>query len=198
MDLPTRRLSRPVWHQGRPRNDLLAFTDPATYPGRYHRTGEPGCWYSSLSERGAWAELLRHWGQEEVSPLEVIRRVGRARVEDLVVLDLTETAIREQLGVSEEELTSDAYDRCQALAEQSRLAGLDGVLAPSAALGGEFTLVVFGHAMSKVVAEHSRVQRPPVRMLDVLLQVRLPAVVAKPMRRLYEAIVSTARRLGRR
>lgn len=70
-DLPRRQMSRPVWHQTRPGNVLLQFEDPATYDGRYHRAGGPGAWYASLTERGAWAELFRHWGQHELSPFEV-------------------------------------------------------------------------------------------------------------------------------
>lgn len=67
-----------VWHQTRPRRGLLDFADPARSPGRYHRAGDPGMWYASSTERGAWAELFRHWYFEDVSPFEVHRRVGRA------------------------------------------------------------------------------------------------------------------------
>lgn len=99
-DLPRRHLTRPVWHQTCPGNALLQFEDPATYVGRYHRASGPGAWYASLTERGAWAELFRHWGQHEISPFEVRRRVGRARVTELVVLDLTDPAVRKQLGIA--------------------------------------------------------------------------------------------------
>lgn len=155
-------------------------------------------WHQTRTERGAWAELFRHWGQDEISPFEIHRRVGRARVADLKVLDLTDAEVCERLGVTEDELVADGLERCQLFAEQARDAGLDGVLASSGALAGERTLVVFSHAMSKVVVEHSRVQRPPIRMLDVLLEIRIPRVVAGPVGQLYQAIAATARRLGRR
>src|SRR4051812_8717252 len=96
----SRRLSRKVWHQTRPSNTLLRFEDPATYDGRYNRAAEGGVWYASFTERGAWAELFRHWDQDEISPFEVRRRVGRARVTDLVVLDLTKVKVREALNVT--------------------------------------------------------------------------------------------------
>jgi RES domain-containing protein len=159
--LPRRRLSQHVWHQTRPSNALLQFEDPADYEGRYHRVGGSGAWYASLTERGAWAELFRHWSQHEISPFEVRRRVGRARVTSLVVLDLTDPAIRSQLGVTEEGLAQGDWTTCQALADQARSAGFEGILAPSGALAGERTLVVFPDGMAKVIAEHSRVQRPP-------------------------------------
>lgn len=136
-DIAARVVSRAVWHQTRPSNELLHFTDPATYDGRYNKAGEPGVWYASLTERGAWAELFRHWGQHEISPFEVRRRVGRARVEDLAVLDLTDEHVRAQLDVSEEQLVADDWTRCQALADGARRAGYDGILAPSGALPGE-------------------------------------------------------------
>lgn len=131
-DLPRRHLSRPVWHQTQPGNTLLQFEDPATYDGRYHRAGGPGAWYASLTERGAWAERFRHWGQHAISPFEVRRRVGRARATDLVVLDLTDPAVRKQLGVTEGELMDDNLKQCQKLAERARAAGFEGVLAPLA------------------------------------------------------------------
>lgn len=76
--------------------------------------------------------------------------------------------------------------------------GFDAVLAPSGALPDEITLVVFAHAMHKVTAEHSRVQRPPIRMIDMLDRIRLPEQAVETVGRLYEALRLLARRLGRR
>lgn len=196
-DLPRRRLSRSVWHQTRPGNALLQFEDPATYDGRYHRAGRPGAWYASLTERGAWAELFRHWDQHEISPFEVRRRVGRARITDLVVLDLTDPAVRKHLEVREPDLTGDDLESCQELAKQARAAGFEGILAPSGALDGETTLVVFPDGMAKVVAEHSRVQSPPVRMLEMLTRIRVPDTVIDTIGPLYDALAALGRRLRR-
>jgi hypothetical protein len=87
---------------------------------------------------------------------------------------------------------------CQNLAEQARRAGLDGVAAPSGALPGETTLVVFAHAMTKVTAEHSRVQRPPIRMIDTLERIRLPDSAIDAIGGFYQALTALARRFGRR
>lgn len=148
-------------------------------------------------ERGAW-ELLRHWGEEEISPFEVIRRVGRVRVNDLEVLDLTDPQVRDQLRVTVEELVSDDLSRCQELATEARAAGFEGILAPSAALEDETTLVVFVSAIDKIEAEHSRIQRPPIRMLPVLERIRLPDTAIETVGRLYEALASLGRRLRQR
>lgn len=92
-----------------------------------------------------------------------------------------------ELGVTEAEVVADDVTRCQQLAADARDAGFDGLLAPSAALVGETTLAVFASAMSKVASERSRVQRPPVRMIDVLTRIRLPDAAIDTVGRLYSA-----------
>lgn len=141
-DIVPRRLSRTVWRQTRPRNGLLDISDPATYDARYNRVGEPGAWYASLTERGAWAELFPHWGLDEVSPFEIRRRVGRVRVVDLMVLDLTDPTVREAVGIEEEELTGNDWSRCfghDAYEDAERVPGPDPqvVGTPPAGLGKE-------------------------------------------------------------
>lgn len=143
-------------------------------------------------------ELFRHWGQHELSPFEVRRRVGRAEVTELVALDLTDPAVRKQLGVAEEELIDDDLEKCQKLAEHARAAGFEGILVPSGALDGESTLAIFSDGVAKVVAEHSRVQRPPVRMLDVLTRIHVPGVLIDSVGPLYDALAALGRRLRRR
>jgi RES domain-containing protein len=157
-----------VWHQGSPQRELLDAADPAVTTGRYHRVGGPGIWYASSSEDGAWAELFRHHEPNGVSPLEVIRRIGSARVMRLRVLDLTNPQVRETLGVSERELTGDDLTHCQKVAEYARDSGYDGVLAPSAALDGQRTIAVFSSAMRKITAGRSRVGSPPARTRRLL------------------------------
>lgn len=115
-----------------PRFDALGLapcpssTDLPFYAGRYNRIGGPGVWYASCIERGAWAELFRHWEAEEISPLEIRRRVGRAKVSELAVLDLTDPDVCGEVGVTDEEPESDGLTRCQKLAAAARDAGFDG------------------------------------------------------------------------
>jgi hypothetical protein len=61
---PRRTLKGTYWHQGPTRHPVTSCADPARGPGRYHRTGEPGVWYASNKEQGAWAELFRHFVDE--------------------------------------------------------------------------------------------------------------------------------------
>lgn len=95
---PRRTLKGTYWHQGPTRHPVTSCADPARGPGRYHRTGEPGVWYASNKEQGAWAELFRHFVDDGVDPFEVRRRVGRVAV-TLQVLDLTDERTRSHLGV---------------------------------------------------------------------------------------------------
>jgi RES domain-containing protein len=145
---------------------------PAAGPGRYHRAGDPGAWYASTTERGAWAELFRHHTGTDLSPFEIRRRIGRARVENLRVLDLTDPQVRDALGLTAADLTRDDLTRCQALGAAARAAGFEGILAPSPAVTGEIILVVFPTAIVKVTEEHSRVQRAPARLRALVSRIR--------------------------
>ncbi len=53
-------------------------------------------------------------------PFEVRRRVGRARVADSRVLDLTDPEVRERLGVAEDDVVGDDWAVCQSLAGRAR------------------------------------------------------------------------------
>ncbi len=156
---------------------MLDFPNPAVNVARYHRPGGPGVWYAALTERAVWAEFLRHHSPD-ISPWEVRRRVGRARVEGLRVLDLTNPTVRRALGVRVKELVSDDLTRCHHLAAWAQRAGYEAILAPSAALNGEVILAVFASALSKVTEEYSRVQRPPRRMASLLP--RIPRAKREP------------------
>lgn len=95
--------------------------------------------------------------------------MGCVVVKDLHVLDLTreETCRALDLGrgtMASVDLAGEDYVVCQAIAERARAAGFEGIIAPSAALKGEFTLVVFPAGIRKLTVEHSRVQRPPKTM----------------------------------
>lgn len=111
------------------------------------------------------------------------------RSRGLRVLDLTDPSVRAHFSVSEEELVVDDYARSEQLAEIARDAGLDGLIAPSAALDGHQILAVFVHVLedpNKIVGEHSRVQVPPVTLLDLLPGVRPMGEQAAAVRALFD------------
>jgi RES domain-containing protein len=167
-----RIVSLSVWRQCRPTRDLLHVEDPASYPGRFHAVGDRATWYSSITEQDAWAQFFRHHPGGGVDPFEVRRRIGEARVQDLVVLDLTDARVRRLAGVTLKQLRSNRYAACQALGRAARAAGFEGILAPSAALSGENTLAVFDRALKKVTELRSEVEAPPVGLRVVRRRVR--------------------------
>lgn len=197
---PRRHITRRFWHQGPTRHSLIDCADPARGSGRYHRTGEPGVWYASSQEQGAWAELFRHFLDEGIDPFEVRRRVGRVCVA-LEVLDLTDATVRSHLGVDEDDLIGDDYALTQSIAAAALDAGFHGVLAPAAALPGRETLAVFAHALPVVQAERSDVRQPPPRLANLLPLIRPHESVPDAVRRTFRTLARSgaeAIRRGRR
>ena len=184
-----RKLTGSFWHQGPTRHPLTSCADPARGPGRYHQTGDPGVWYASNREQGAWAEFFRHFVEDGVDPFEVRRRVGRVSV-DLDVLDLTDPPTRSHLGVDADDLVSEDCAITQAIATAARDAGYDAVLAPAAGLPGCITLAVFAHALPNVAAERSQIRQPPPRLADLLPLIRPHKDVPDAVRRLLKTLGS--------
>ena len=170
---PRRRLATGrFWHQGPASQQFGSFADPADTDGRYHRVGRAGVWYASDQEQAAWGALFRHFVGEGVDPFEVRRRIGHVDVTDLEVLDLTDERVRQLLGISVLDLTSDDYSVTQAIAEAARQAGFGGILAPSAALPGRRTLVVFSHGTKALAYGPSSVRMPRARMRHLQRSIR--------------------------
>ncbi len=121
-------------------------------------------WYASDQEQAAWAELFRHFVDAGIDPAEVRRRIGKVRIEDLGVLDLTSAQVVSAVGLDADDLIGDGDGACQAVAAAAVQAGFGGILAPSAALPGRRTLAVFPSGMACVVAVWSRVRQAPPRL----------------------------------
>jgi len=88
-------------------------------------------------------------------------------------------------------LAGENYEVCRRMAEAARSAGFDGLLAPSGALEGETTFVVFAEAIraGKVSEERSRIGAPPRRMLAYLRTIGVRGAAASKVRRLYRKLV---------
>ncbi len=179
-----------VWHQGTPKYAVTSVADPPQGAGRYHRPGGTATWYGSRTERGAWAELFRHFVDDGVSPFEVRRRIGRADAV-VVALDLSAKRIRDALGVSLDELTGDDLAVCQELAELAIEAGFEAIHAPSAPLERERTLAVFGTAIKANLGDvlDKGIRRAPIRMYDALRLIRLPADRAARIGAFFDGLV---------
>lgn len=194
------KIDRRVWHQGRPRWACTSCADPAQTYGRYHRLGGRGVWYASTSARAAWAELLRHTEDPLPSPFEVKRKIGRVHVVSLRVLDLTNPDVSQSLGLRANDLTGDDVAACQDVSDLAAEAGAQGLLAPSAALPGHKTLVIYAPYLKAVTTvETSRVQRMPTTVADVMEDIRpVPSAqreVLDLFRKVAEGGRATLRRL---
>jgi hypothetical protein len=156
---------------------------------------------ASDREQAAWAELFRHFVDEGVDPFEVRRRVGAVDV-DVEVLDLTDAKVVASLGIDATQLIADDYALTQALADAARTAGFVGIVAPSAALAGCRTLVLFGAGIMNATSAPWRVRQPPPRMADLLQLIRLHRDVPAAVRWLLAGVAAAGsgrvKRLRRR
>lgn len=121
------------------REKILSTEGNRYYPGRYHIGGETGILYTSLKRDLAVRELGRHAARADLQGGLV---VGSIKVKLQKVLDLTQAAVLDKLGLSNKELVSPDWSITQAISHQARKAGFQGLLVPSAT-GGGVNLVVF-------------------------------------------------------
>lgn len=125
--------------------DTPFWVRPNSEPGRWHRFGDEATQYLSTTVDGAWAELIRaeelHTEQEAAlvrMPIWVAE-VHVQRIADYSTFEKAEIA-----GFPPEALVEEDYSLCQAEGKRLRSAGIQGVLAPSAALSGSGSLTLFG------------------------------------------------------
>lgn len=102
---------------------------------RYTKPGNGGV-YGGTSSKTAAAEI-NHYGAMD----------GRVHVsQDFElnnVLDLTDSNVRKQLGVSLDDLTGDSYDITHKIGDSAIENGFDGILAPSARNPGGANIISF-------------------------------------------------------
>jgi RES domain-containing protein len=197
---PTLSLSGTFYRQTSPRRAALDLAQPAPAAGRYHRRGGQSPVYASSSAEASWGELFRHT-EPGISPFETKRRMSELQVTGLRVLDITDPSVQAALGISQRKLVGNRRGSCQQVAAFAHLwPEIDGLLAPSAAMSGMTTLVIFPQGLEYVSVRDRGVQKPPLRLIHLLERVveSLPPRrqdqmyrVARDARREYR------RRLGR-
>lgn len=118
--------------------------NPNRSPGRYNADGDPPVQYWSTHPLGPAAEMVRVEGVTSTEHLRDVRlRLWAAQVitDAFIEVDFDNAADH---GIDPEALVGEDYRPTQALARRLRLDGAEGLLAPSAALPGTQTAVVFG------------------------------------------------------
>lgn len=154
--------------------------------GRWNDPGDGPTQYWCLDPSAPWAELLRHEGlrdEEDVDRLRATLWAARWSVGPLA--DMSGPAEAAAWGVDPRTLVADDHRACRRLGRELRGRGLAGVLAPSAALPGSVTLVVF----------RARV-RAPYRAVPRLAS-QVPAEVAA-IGRPRRGLTAEVRHLGER
>lgn len=116
---------------------------PSGRDGRFHRARFDTAQYWSLHPLGPAAEILRRDLGPRGDPDEVLLDLWAASidVEGVHSIGFDECAA---YGIAPEELVGDDYLPTRALADRLRAEGAAGLIAPSAALPGTDTLVLFG------------------------------------------------------
>lgn len=127
------------------RDKILSTEGNRYYPGRYHLAGEAGILYTSLERDVAVQELDRHASR---SNLQGGLAAGKIKVRLQKVLDLTEETNLWKLGLSKEALVSPDLTLTQAVSLQTRKAGFQGILVPSAT-GSGVNLVIFENSLGE-------------------------------------------------
>lgn len=125
--------------------DTPFWVRPNSQPGRWHWFGDGATQYLSTTVDGAWAELIRAEELRTEQETTLVRmpiwaaEVNVQRIAYYSTFDRAEAA-----GFPPEALIEDDYSICQAEGRRLRDAGVQGVLAPSAALSGSKNLTLFG------------------------------------------------------
>ena len=113
--------------------------------GRWNRPGVYGCLYTALTREGALVEYERYLQRAALTGLKS-RELVTIEVTVDPVLDLTDPAVRQELGVGLETLTGDGeadFEACRDIADWARANSYRAILAPSAATGGERILAIY-------------------------------------------------------
>jgi hypothetical protein len=116
---------------------------PSSRDGRFHRGRTEIVQYLSLHPLGPAAEMLRHNVGPAGNPDDVILNLWTALIDldDVIRVDFKDCV---RYGLTPDELVGDDYAPTQALADDVRGSGAIGMIVPSAALPGTYSLILFG------------------------------------------------------
>ncbi len=102
--------------------------------------------YSQPGEAAVYAGVTKETAKAEISHYNALggRVVISKNVKLNNALDLTDSKVRKELGVTLKDLTSDGYDVTQKIGTYARQNGYDGIIAPSARDKGGANVIIFG------------------------------------------------------
>jgi RES domain-containing protein len=142
-EVSPREFSGEVCRHAGPGIHPLNTTGAQTQGGRWNPPNSFPALYLALTHETAAAEFYRRAEGENLAPEDLLpRRLHQYRVQLSAVLDLTNVDVRNALGISEDDITSDDRSFCNSLGDAAHYVGFEGILAPSATGAGD-VLVVF-------------------------------------------------------
>lgn len=154
---------------------------PSRVPARFHRGDEvTPTQYLCLHPLGPFAELMRGHDLRNAGQVAQVRARTWALVVELDGLLRIGFDVAEEHGIRPGGLVGDNHRPCQALADRLRLAGVPGIVTPSAALPGTENVVLFGPRVG------SPYLLPPLGAVDVPASVT--AETGRPLVGLLERV----------
>lgn len=146
----------------------LELPQHAHRPGRYHDRGDPSPLYASSTPEAAMSEFLRQVERGDLTfTADDVRRLSTLKLPADRLLDLMDPDVCSTEGVTYDQLVGDDTSITRALAQRtSARETVIGLRAPSAALEGAITFVIFGQHLQQVVLTDERT----VRIVDYLNQ----------------------------
>lgn len=142
-DLQGKALEVTVFRHLRPQYEALDSSGSLRVGGRWNPSGEFGVLYTAFDEETAFAELDRLAQRQGLDVGHLAPRdLVSIRVSLFKVLDLTDKAILEQIGIIENEILGNDISLCLEISRLAHRAGFEAILALSATRRGR-VLVVF-------------------------------------------------------
>lgn len=147
--------------------DTPVWVRPNRRPGRWSRPRDKVvAQYCCLDPAAPYAEFVRSEDLQEEEAAEARIGLWQLRITEGAVLDISSEEHADELGLDWAALTSDDWSYCQELTGRVLDQGGRGVIAPSAALPGSSSLVLFGPRSELVWGLHPRLSiQVPAREL---------------------------------
>ena len=143
--LPRTRWTGTVYRYTSARRDPMSGAGARLFGGRWNPQGIFAALYFAFPAEACMAEVERAAASQGLTAetlLRAARRLHTMEIRNASVLDLTDPATMNAVGLALEDVRSDDWEACQAVGHAAWFLHFDGVLAPSAS-GIGYVLALF-------------------------------------------------------
>lgn len=142
--LGTTQWSSTTYRHASPDRDPLSGEGARKSGGRWNPSALFPTLYLADSVETSVAEFERMAAMQGLSPEDFLPRdLHEIECRNLDVLDIRDNRALESLGLTDADISSADWDRCQAVGEAAHFLGFHAVIAPSAASRRGYTIAVF-------------------------------------------------------